>query len=83
MTNALKQIVNYEKLKILAPFESVCFRHALFKACQYAISDEKVNLGLQHVSINSYNLQLKLVKKIKKKKSRMEKGYFGYRFATT
>jgi hypothetical protein len=32
MTNALKQIVNYEELKILTPFEGVCFRHALFKA---------------------------------------------------
>jgi hypothetical protein len=33
MTNVLKQIVNYEELGILAPFEGVCFGHALFKAC--------------------------------------------------
>jgi hypothetical protein len=32
MTIVLKQIVNYEKLRILAPFEGVCFEHALFKA---------------------------------------------------
>jgi hypothetical protein len=33
MTNVLKQIVNYEKLGILAPFEGVCFGHALSKTC--------------------------------------------------
>jgi hypothetical protein len=32
MINALKQIVSFEKLGTLAPFESVCFGHALFKA---------------------------------------------------
>ncbi len=32
MINALKQIVSSEKLGILAPFESVCFGHALSKA---------------------------------------------------
>ncbi len=32
MINALKQFVSCEKLGILAPFESVCFGHALFKA---------------------------------------------------
>ncbi len=47
MTYVLKQIVNCEELGILAPFKCVCFGHALFKACQYAISDEKVILGLQ------------------------------------
>jgi hypothetical protein len=31
MTNALKQIVNCEKLGILAPFESVWFWHAFSK----------------------------------------------------
>jgi hypothetical protein len=33
MTNVLKQIVNYEKLGILVPFEGVCFGHALSKTC--------------------------------------------------
>jgi hypothetical protein len=33
MTNVFKQIVNYEKLGILAPFEGVCFGHALSKTC--------------------------------------------------
>jgi hypothetical protein len=50
MTYVLKQIVNCEKLGILAPFKCVCFRHALLKTCQYAIFDEKVILGLQPIS---------------------------------
>jgi len=33
LTNVLKQIVSYEKLGIFAPFESVCFGHALSEAC--------------------------------------------------
>jgi hypothetical protein len=51
MTNVLKQIVSYERLGILAPFESVCFGHALSKACQYATFGEKINSSLQHVNI--------------------------------
>ncbi len=51
MTNVLKQVVSYERLGILAPVENVCFEHALFKACQYATFDEKVNSSLQHVNI--------------------------------
>jgi hypothetical protein len=53
MRNVLKQIVNYEKLGILAPFEGVCFHHAFSKACQHATFDEKVSLGLQHVNTKS------------------------------
>jgi hypothetical protein len=33
LTNILKQIVSYEKLGIFAPFEGVCFGHALSKTC--------------------------------------------------
>jgi hypothetical protein len=36
---------------LLAPFEGVCFGHALFKVCQYAISNEKVSSSLQLVNI--------------------------------
>jgi len=53
MRNVLKQIVSYEKLGILAPFEGVCFGHASSKACQHATFDEKVSLGLQHVNTKS------------------------------
>jgi hypothetical protein len=36
-----------------APFEGVCFGHALFKACQYATSDIKKSFGLQLMSIKT------------------------------
>ncbi len=36
MIDVLKRIVRCEELGILAPFESVCFEHALSKACHYA-----------------------------------------------
>jgi hypothetical protein len=46
-----KQTVICEKLEILAPFEGVCFGHALFKICQYAISNGKVSSSLQPLNI--------------------------------
>jgi len=67
MTNVLKQIVNYEELKILAPFEGVYFGHALFKTCQYAISDEKVTSCEQHVRINSIQSLIEACQKNQKK----------------
>jgi hypothetical protein len=45
MINVFKQIIYYEKLRILAAFEGVCFGHAHFTVCQYATSDEKIRLG--------------------------------------
>jgi hypothetical protein len=51
MKNVLKQIVNYEKLGMHAPFKRDCFGHALYKACQYTNSDEKVNCNLQPMNI--------------------------------
>ncbi len=53
MTNVLKHIVTCEKLGMHAPFEDVCFGHALSKACQYATFDEKISFGLQLVSIKT------------------------------
>jgi hypothetical protein len=44
-----KQTIICEKLGILAPFEGVCFGHALFKLCQYA--NEKVSSSLQPMNI--------------------------------
>jgi hypothetical protein len=44
MKNVLKQIISYEELGILAPFEGVCFGHAFSKACQHVTFDEKVSL---------------------------------------
>ncbi len=40
MTHTLTQVATCERLRILAPFEGVCFGHALCKAHQYATSNE-------------------------------------------
>jgi hypothetical protein len=42
MTNVVKQIASCEKLGIVIPIEGVCFGHALFKACQYATSNDNI-----------------------------------------
>ncbi len=51
MINVCKQIVYYEKFRILAPFEGVCFGRAHFIVWQYAISDEKIRLGSYPMNI--------------------------------
>jgi hypothetical protein len=56
MTNYLEQIVNCEKLEKWAPFEDVCFGHALLKACQYATSNEKISFVLQPMNIKFQDL---------------------------
>jgi hypothetical protein len=33
MINVFKQIVNYDKLGMHAPFKRDCFGHAIYKAC--------------------------------------------------
>jgi hypothetical protein len=85
MTNAFKQSVSFEKLVILAPFEGVCFGHALSKACQYATSNEKVSLGLQLANTKfaqpSIQACITWPKKSGKRKGIMDKNLFGY--ATT
>jgi hypothetical protein len=34
-------------------FQGTCFGHALSKACQYGIVEEKVSKHLKHISIES------------------------------
>jgi hypothetical protein len=45
--------VKCECLGIQAPFEGVCFGHALFKAWQYTTFDENVNFRLQPMNIKA------------------------------
>jgi hypothetical protein len=61
MTNDLKQIVRCEELGMLAPFESVCFEHALSKACQYTTFNQKVGSSLQLVSIKSSQFSIQAI----------------------
>jgi hypothetical protein len=45
--------VKCEVLCLEENFQGTSFGHVFFKACQYAIDDEKVYRGLKYVSINS------------------------------
>jgi hypothetical protein len=58
MTIALKTIVNYETLGVIETFQSTCFEHAFFKACQLAIENEKVCKSFKYVSIRSIQTNL-------------------------
>ncbi len=51
MTIALKSIVSYEALGMMESFHGTCIKHALLKACHYAIVEEIVFKGLEYVFI--------------------------------
>jgi hypothetical protein len=51
MVVTLKSRVNCEALGMMENFQGICFGHAFFKACQYAIVEELVYTGLKYVSI--------------------------------
>ncbi len=85
LTNVLKQIVSYEKLGIFAPFESVCFGHALFEACWYATFEEKERSNLQPMNIKFAQSLIQAYvtwPKIKKRKGKVDKDLFGCKFVT-
>jgi len=51
MTNALKSVICCEILGLEEIFQSYCFGHTFFKACQYAIVKEKVCKNMTEMSI--------------------------------
>jgi hypothetical protein len=51
MIDTLKSMVNCESLGVAKSFQGTCFGHAFSKVCQYAITNEKVHMGLKYVSI--------------------------------
>jgi hypothetical protein len=51
MTSALKFVIKCEALGLEENFKKTCLGYAFFRACQYAISDEKVCKGFKYVSI--------------------------------
>jgi hypothetical protein len=51
MTISLKFVVDCEVLAIEESFQGTCFGHALSKACQYGIVEEKVSKNLNRISI--------------------------------
>jgi hypothetical protein len=53
MTTVLKSIVSCEALDVMESFYGTCFWHTFFKACQYAIVENKILRVLEYVSIKS------------------------------
>jgi len=51
MAVALQSIVDYEPLKLLKVYEGTCFRHVMFKVCQYVTNDDKISIGLKSVNV--------------------------------
>jgi len=43
MVFALCSIIDCQPLRLLKVYEGICFKHAMFKACQYAPIDDKVS----------------------------------------
>ncbi len=58
MVVALKSIIDCELFKLLQVYEGTCFRHVMFKACQCAMNDDKVSMGL--ISVNVKDTQIGL-----------------------
>jgi hypothetical protein len=58
MTTTLHSIIGCEPLKILKVYEDTHFGHVMFKACQYVTYDDKVFVGLQHVSVKDAQVNL-------------------------
>jgi hypothetical protein len=58
MATTLHFIVDYEPLKSLRVYEGTWFRHVMFKAYQSNTNDNKVFVGLQHVSVKDAQLGL-------------------------
>jgi hypothetical protein len=43
MVMNLQSLVDYKTLKILQVYEGTCFGHVMFKICQYATNDDKID----------------------------------------
>jgi hypothetical protein len=48
-----ESIVDCQPLKLEMVYEGMCFGHIMFKACQYAMNDEKMTNDLKHVSVKA------------------------------
>jgi hypothetical protein len=51
MATTLHSIIDCEPMKIFRVYEGTCFGHVMFNACQYATNDDKIFVGLEHMSV--------------------------------
>ncbi len=50
-TSTLCSIIDFEPLRFIKVHEGTCFKHVMFKACQYTINDNKVSEGLMSMNV--------------------------------
>jgi len=48
---ALTNVISCELLQLPSPFNGICFGHVMSKACQHAINDTKLGVGMKEVSM--------------------------------
>ncbi len=49
-TSSVTSVVSCASLEKNSPFSDTCFRHVIFKACKYAISDTRIKYMMKKVS---------------------------------
>lgn len=63
MVATVNVIVSCENLGLEEPFQSTCFGHAMLKACQYDITNNKVSMGFPwHLYLNCLHKLLEVYK---------------------
>ncbi len=74
MATTMCSIIDCHYLKLQRVYEGMCLGHIMFKACQYAINDEKVIVGLKQVDVKATqgNLQKIITWTKKSRKERQE-----------
>jgi hypothetical protein len=48
---ALTSVVSCELLQLPSPFSGTCFGHVISNACQHAINDIKLGVGMKEVNV--------------------------------
>ncbi len=51
-------VVSCEPLQLFQPFISFCFGHVMSKACQYAMNEAKVGVGMKEIGLKDVQAAL-------------------------
>jgi hypothetical protein len=58
MATTLHSIIDCEPMKFFRVYEGTCFGHVMSSACEYVTNDDKVFVGLEHVSVKDAQTSL-------------------------
>jgi hypothetical protein len=51
LASTVTNIVSCAPLQLVAPFNGTYFGYIMFEACQYAINDTKIGIGMKEVNV--------------------------------